>query len=600
MFYCYRNLSLLSFGEDAEEPSIPSFKIKSSHDVLRDDRLSKEAVAIDETPISPKRKKREKEENENGEDEASIKKRKKAVLVVEDPKAAVQSQIQKLQQEIRKMDQARRAKAVDKDNETSSIIDEFRQKYIGKAIVGKRAKRTEETLIEELSAFKTKIFRSEPESEEEQEEEDTETCALHGVLNCLSCKDTFGQQKETSDRGWLAHKLKFAKDSANVFEPSVEDYRGKIFNKIVMTNFADPSDWPAELKFLQEIEGNLRCPICADFINTASVLPCRHSFCSLCIRRHFSANEDCPTCRMVVRHKDKDIRFCSNLDIIIDSFKTNRQTLLRTVKRGLKAKPADKTEADRPQPSPNVVEDISRRSTTPQEPVNGAVSLTVLEEEKNNSESVVPCPICSNNVRLKDMDRHVGSNCKVAIVRMKPAAGPSEQPDRPRAAVPYDMMKDSQLRKLLKDEGLRADGDKAMMKRRHKEWTVRVQANYDSASPKPMDVIRKEFDEWEKLTLLKDQSKPHHPFHTNSHEVDQRTQYALDQHLVTYKDHFDELVTLAARSRAKKRKLNSDAGAVPTAAHANPDTSSPGVHACSTSTSETDAENSVPASDFVK
>ena len=37
-------------------------------------------------------------------------------------------------------------------------------------------------------------------------------CALHGIVACQSCQDTFGQVKpEESDEGWLAHELIFEK-----------------------------------------------------------------------------------------------------------------------------------------------------------------------------------------------------------------------------------------------------------------------------------------------------------------------------------------------------------------------------------------------------
>ncbi|RKO90942.1 hypothetical protein BDK51DRAFT_43302 [Blyttiomyces helicus] len=50
-------------------------------------------------------------------------------------------------------------------------------------------------------------------------------CDLHFIKNCGSCRDTFGQDDEGDDEGWMAAKLVFAKGSGvPAYEPKVEDY----------------------------------------------------------------------------------------------------------------------------------------------------------------------------------------------------------------------------------------------------------------------------------------------------------------------------------------------------------------------------------------
>lgn len=88
---------------------------------------------------------------------------------------------------------------------------------------------------------------AEPSVEVPIEKEKGEPCILHSVPNCLSCRDTFGQQeKEDTDEGWLAHRLVFEKD-----------YKGKD----LMQRKDDPDDYlvidPLERKkeaFKQEKE----------------------------------------------------------------------------------------------------------------------------------------------------------------------------------------------------------------------------------------------------------------------------------------------------------------------------------------------------------
>ncbi|KAJ3403065.1 E3 ubiquitin-protein ligase rad18 [Chytriomyces hyalinus] len=68
---------------------------------------------------------------------------------------------------------------------------------------------------------------------------------------------------------------------------------------------------------------------------------------------------------------------------------------------------------------------------------------------------------------------------------------------KPKPAVAYDTLKETQLRKLLKDEGLRSTGDKSTLKKRHKEFLLLHNANLDSARPKPQSAIHAAMETWE-------------------------------------------------------------------------------------------------------
>ncbi|KAJ3219377.1 Peptidyl-prolyl isomerase cwc27 [Dinochytrium kinnereticum] len=488
-----KNLSLLSFGDEPEDET-PSFRIKSSHDVLRDERLSKAAITIDES--KPRKKAEAKQEKDTAEYKAEEeRKAKRKAEELENPsaakKATVESQIEKLQQEIRKMDASKRAAAAERDKPSASLVDQFRQQYVGKAIIGRRAKKTEDTLIEELSAFKTKIFRSEP---AEEEIAPAYVCDLHGIEECKSCKDTFGEEKPVNDSGWLAHKLKFVKDSANVYEPSVDDYVYFGFDEAIKD-------------FKKYRDDLLRLAMGA----TSEESPSPH------------------------------------------------QTRNKTEKITGKARKKERETPTPPMDDPNTIHVDSHPVDTGFSAQPGRSFAEVELQEKG--EKIVTCPICNSSVRYKDLDRHIGQNCKTAIVEAKPAFGSlqssssnsldSGKIDTRRAAVHYDGMKETQLRKLLKDEKLRTDGDKAMMKRRHREWMVRLQANGDSYEPRSLDELRTEMLEWEEATA-KSQILAAHPFHNGSHEEDPTTSKALNNHAVKYKRTFDDMVE-ELRERKKKK-----------------------------------------------
>ena len=48
-----------------------------------------------------------------------------------------------------------------------------------------------------------------------------------------------------------------------------------------------------------ELELALECQLCKESIKAPMILPCGHSFCSLCIRRSMQLLQCCPVCRGV-------------------------------------------------------------------------------------------------------------------------------------------------------------------------------------------------------------------------------------------------------------------------------------------------------------
>ncbi|KAL2916508.1 E3 ubiquitin-protein ligase rad18 [Polyrhizophydium stewartii] len=82
-------------------------------------------------------------------------------------------------------------------------------------------------------------------------------------------------------------------------------------------------DWPHELVPFAAMDESLRCAICKELLSAAMALPCVHSFCSLCIRRHFQRKLQCPSCRTPVQgvHVLKNNRL---LDDLVAQFRAIR------------------------------------------------------------------------------------------------------------------------------------------------------------------------------------------------------------------------------------------------------------------------------------
>ena len=83
-----------------------------------------------------------------------------------------------------------------------------------------------------------------------------------------------------------------------------------------LSSLSDPRDFPARFSFLRDVDRELRCTICAEFIDSAVTLPCCGvAYCSLCLRSALAAGEaNCPNhlCRKPsseasIRLAEKDI-----------------------------------------------------------------------------------------------------------------------------------------------------------------------------------------------------------------------------------------------------------------------------------------------------
>ncbi|KAJ3075610.1 Peptidyl-prolyl isomerase cwc27, partial [Quaeritorhiza haematococci] len=274
-----KNLKLLSFGDEEEEESaaLPAKrpKIKSSHDLLSDDpRLSKELVVEPETfkkdkDAREKTLKAGRREDDDDEMDFDARMREKVARQhkkrgttektgamredVRDGRSVLQKEadekidrirdeIAQVQKEIKtlgKRDSDSDSPSSKSSKKSKSFVDDFRKQYLGggKALAGKRRKgRDDDDLMAKLDSFRSKLRKAEggergdekKKEREDKEEAEAEAedwvCELHGKKGCKSCRDTFGKDELGDDSGWMAHKLVFEKDAANVYEPKLDDY----------------------------------------------------------------------------------------------------------------------------------------------------------------------------------------------------------------------------------------------------------------------------------------------------------------------------------------------------------------------------------------
>ncbi|ORY44558.1 hypothetical protein BCR33DRAFT_717066 [Rhizoclosmatium globosum] len=132
-------------------------------------------------------------------------------------------------------------------------------------------------------------------------------------------------------------------------------------------------------------EALLTCDVCAELLRGSAVLPCRHVFCSECIRRHLQDNCDCPSCAC---QSKTEWSTCASVWVLLST--------------------STSTTISRP---PAVINDV-----------NGGDAGRL--EVFGDADAFFPCPICSQCVKNRNMDAHISSDCQVHI-ELNPNSGPS-------------------------------------------------------------------------------------------------------------------------------------------------------------------------------
>ena len=91
---------------------------------------------------------------------------------------------------------------------------------------------------------------------------------------------------------------------------------------------SDSSDWlRTPLTALRPVEAALRCQVCKDFYSTPMMTLCAHTFCSLCIRKAFTNDGKCPSCR--TPGDAKSLRNNSAVQELVETFQAARPSILR-------------------------------------------------------------------------------------------------------------------------------------------------------------------------------------------------------------------------------------------------------------------------------
>lgn len=320
----------------------------------------------------------------------------------------------------------------------------------------------------------------------------------------------------------------------------------------------DPSDWNGTpLDPLSTIDSLLRCQVCKEYLQSAVITSCAHTFCSLCIRRCLTADGKCPVCRTT----EQETRLRRNVLVqeICDKFVEARPKLLevshvlaedtaklsqntRQSQRLGKRRRGDEDEAQAASNAPanprrslrNRNNQLSQASQdedgAPQKPVNGSgyepsddnESLQSAHEqytlkqqqqrEEHHNDGLVPCPMCFKRMKEDQVFYHLDTcgskdneqdqnkdKTRTNGQKAQPSKTLSlqEAPNR-LPSLTYGILKDRQLQSRIASLGIPATGSRDLLIRRHKEWLNLWNANCDSSHPKSKQELLRQLASWEK------------------------------------------------------------------------------------------------------
>ncbi|KKK19151.1 hypothetical protein ARAM_001395 [Aspergillus rambellii] len=293
----------------------------------------------------------------------------------------------------------------------------------------------------------------------------------------------------------------------------------------------DSTDWlDTPLMLVAPLESSLRCQVCKDFFDNPVVTSCSHTFCSLCIRRCLSTEGKCPTCRS----SDQEVRLRRNWAVqeLVEAFQNARPGMLQLARKGVKetvyskdceediteVPVSKKRKIEQPDGSGTPVgEGVLTRSQSRGVRQVQTTTIEVIDDIQDDEyipdDGLVACPVCQRRMKNEAVFRHLdictgapilskpasfGSLQSIPAAPRKPFQDQNEKPPERLPVINYSLLKDSVLRKKLKDLGIPNWGPRPLLQKRHTEWMNLWNANCDSKAPKPKRDLLRELDVWER------------------------------------------------------------------------------------------------------
>ena len=237
---------------------------------------------------------------------------------------------------------------------------------------------------------------------------------------------------------------------------------------------------------IKNLKSFFECGIChEDFKNPLLVGKCGHNFCSMCIRKYLLYKQQCPSCFAPVH--DVDLKPNKSLNDIAEIFSRmipSMEALAKLVpSTNLPLKsPAPKVKKSSKPAHPQKVTPEFQSATSSVAPEAGTSNtLNVDCSDSSQNQKKIPCPVCQVEIPEKNVNLHLDQclaekNGEISIVSTVRKMEPLKLPV-------FHLLKDSEIKKRLRDLGLDTSGDKKVLIQRFKNFAVIWNSQCDLDEP---------------------------------------------------------------------------------------------------------------------
>lgn len=163
--------------------------------------------------------------------------------------------------------------------------------------------------------------------------------------------------------------------------------------------------------------------------------------------------------------------------------------------RGLRPRSPPMTLSIIPPPIPYLPSSSSAAAaaTEETEPVRKCARRPIAAPSAVAEASLAECPVCSATLPIARIEQHVDL-CLIRgpSVRATASASPVQAPMKRMSKPVYNLLKDSELKRLLQELQLPISGDREQLIRRHSEFLLLYNAECDALRPKSTAQLRAE------------------------------------------------------------------------------------------------------------
>lgn len=341
--------------------------------------------------------------------------------------------------------------------------------------------------------------------------------------------------------------------------------------------------WPIEYADLKRIEDLLVCGICYEYMEASVITTCSHNYCSLCIRKYLHYKSQCPAC--FCETFEKDLRKNKVLDEIISYFLRVKEKLQKclqgqinivekkresnsldtstgspVIKDSPLNKKGGKAEEETPlknNKSPSGVKSVQKNFSSPSTSGNPKISLFFTPKSRKaepNAEDIktVTCPVCKVEVSDKNINKHLDDCLKRETIIEPPKTEQVKRKPLPKLVI--SLMKDTVIRKKLKELGLSSQGDRKTLESRLQRYTILYNAECDKSDPRPVPDLLKQCEEEENNEKKANKlTSSAHRLQVNRNTEQNRIDDERKKYLEAHKHSFQNLISMIKTTTTVKK-----------------------------------------------